>query len=109
MPNQKTTDPTLAAGRLAYERLAWGEAYESLSAADAVFKVAIPVAEAPAAGRTGSGGGGVGLGTGGPAGAGDPSALSPLPAPRELPVAGVAVADAPVLREGARAEVGAAG
>ena len=30
-----TTDPALAAGRLAYERHAWGEAYESLSAADA--------------------------------------------------------------------------
>ena len=38
MPSQKfgiTTDPALAAGRLAYERHAWGEAYESLSAADA--------------------------------------------------------------------------
>ena len=35
MPIQKTTDPALAAGRLAYERHAWGEAYERLSAADA--------------------------------------------------------------------------
>ena len=35
MPIQKSTDPALAAGRLAYERHAWGEAYESLSAADA--------------------------------------------------------------------------
>ena len=34
MPNQKSTDAALAAGRLAYERHAWGEAYESLSAAD---------------------------------------------------------------------------
>ena len=30
-----STDPALAAGRLAYERHAWGEAYESLTAADA--------------------------------------------------------------------------
>jgi DNA-binding NarL/FixJ family response regulator len=30
-----TTDRALAAGRLAYERHAWGEAYQSLSAADA--------------------------------------------------------------------------
>ena len=30
-----TTDPALAAGRLAYERHAWGEAYQRLSAADA--------------------------------------------------------------------------
>ena len=35
MPNQKSTDAALAAGRLAYERHAWGEAYESLKAADA--------------------------------------------------------------------------
>ena len=35
MPNQKSTDAALAAGRLAYERHAWGEAYDSLTAADA--------------------------------------------------------------------------
>src|SRR4249919_1282677 len=35
MPNQKSTDDALAAGRLAYERHAWGEAYDSLTTADA--------------------------------------------------------------------------
>ncbi len=35
MPIQKTTDPALVAGRRAYERHAWGEAYDGLSAADA--------------------------------------------------------------------------
>ena len=35
MPNQKATHPALAAGRLAYERHAWAEAYERLTAADA--------------------------------------------------------------------------
>src|SRR6478672_10238857 len=35
MPSQKTTDPALVAGRRAYERHAWSEAYERLSAADA--------------------------------------------------------------------------
>jgi DNA-binding CsgD family transcriptional regulator len=35
MPNEKSTDDALAAGRLAYDRHAWGEAYESLTAADA--------------------------------------------------------------------------
>ena len=35
MPIQKSTDAALASGRRAYERHAWGEAYESLSAADA--------------------------------------------------------------------------
>jgi DNA-binding CsgD family transcriptional regulator len=35
MPTDHSTDPALAAGRLAYERRAWGEAYERLSAADA--------------------------------------------------------------------------
>ena len=35
MPTDNSTDPALAAGRLAYERHAWGEAYESLTAADA--------------------------------------------------------------------------
>jgi DNA-binding CsgD family transcriptional regulator len=35
MPARKTTDPALAAGRSAYDRRAWGEAFERLSAADA--------------------------------------------------------------------------
>jgi DNA-binding CsgD family transcriptional regulator len=35
MPNHKGTDPALTAGRLAYERHAWDEAFESLRAADA--------------------------------------------------------------------------
>jgi hypothetical protein len=35
MPIQKTTDAALATGRRAYERHAWGEACERLSAADA--------------------------------------------------------------------------
>ena len=35
MPIQKTTDPALTAGRRAYERRGWGEAFERLSAADA--------------------------------------------------------------------------
>ena len=35
MPIQKSTDPGLAAGRRAYERHAWGEAFDTLSAADA--------------------------------------------------------------------------
>jgi DNA-binding CsgD family transcriptional regulator len=35
MPIQKTADAALAAGRLAYERHAWGEAFERLSNADA--------------------------------------------------------------------------
>ena len=34
MPIQKTTDPALAAGRRAFERHGWGEAFERLSAAD---------------------------------------------------------------------------
>ena len=41
MPIQKTTDPALAAGRRAYERRAWGEAFESLSAADAAGALAL--------------------------------------------------------------------
>jgi len=40
MPIKKSTDPALAAGRLAYERHAWGEAYERLSAADAAGDLA---------------------------------------------------------------------
>ena len=39
MPNQKSADAALAAGRLAYERHAWSEAYESLTAADAAGDV----------------------------------------------------------------------
>jgi DNA-binding CsgD family transcriptional regulator len=35
MPIQKTSGPALTAGRLAYERRAWGEAFEQLSAAEA--------------------------------------------------------------------------
>jgi DNA-binding NarL/FixJ family response regulator len=35
MPSQKTTDPALEIGRRAYERSAWAEAYDALSAADA--------------------------------------------------------------------------
>jgi DNA-binding CsgD family transcriptional regulator len=41
MPVQKTTDPALAAGRQAYERHAWGEAFERLSAADAAGDLAL--------------------------------------------------------------------
>jgi DNA-binding NarL/FixJ family response regulator len=39
MPNQKSTDPALAAGRLAYERHAWEEAYDNLSAADSTVEL----------------------------------------------------------------------
>ena len=34
MPNQKSADAALAAGRLAYQRNAWSEDYESLTAAE---------------------------------------------------------------------------
>jgi DNA-binding NarL/FixJ family response regulator len=39
MPNQKSTDPALAAGRLAYERHAWEEAYDNLSASDSTIEL----------------------------------------------------------------------
>jgi DNA-binding CsgD family transcriptional regulator len=39
MAKQKSTDPALGAGRLAYDRHAWEEAYVSLSAADAMVEL----------------------------------------------------------------------
>src|SRR6476659_4432597 len=42
MPNQKSTDAALAAGRLAYERHAWAEAFERLTFADATSALSAP-------------------------------------------------------------------